>query len=259
MNIHIKDEDLLKELIKSTIYSIPFGSKMYGLEDKFSDTDFLCIYIPKNRSCFENNHQLQYKDLKNNVDCIFVDIYTFINNLITGDSTINFEIINFDYFYLNGEMLNSTFLHKLYLLRSNFNTFNIARAYLGLANRDLKQISKCKDEKSKQRKLLHIRRGISIASNIINFEKVNLDFRYLKKDYNSLKVKELDLEIKNLRNYLKELLNKKEIVKYLEPKIQLKVDKIINETVEEFKNRTLNVDVNYLFYPYNENSEFKYE
>jgi len=89
---------------------------MYGTDNENSDTDILHIYVQTKEESnsfvkFQNHHQLQFK--KDNVDYIFTDIFTFLKNLMSGDSTINFEVIH-------SETLKGTCLEFLYNERKSF-------------------------------------------------------------------------------------------------------------------------------------------
>lgn len=135
MNIHFKNEELFNELLKNKIFEIEVGSKMYNLKNENSDTDILIIYIEPigNRGTLNSHHQLQYNDENNNINYIFTSLEQFCLNITTGDSTINYEVLQ-----------SNEFKKKFPNLRDalNYNNTKIVKSYLGMAKRDLKTIRK---------------------------------------------------------------------------------------------------------------------
>jgi predicted nucleotidyltransferase len=162
MNIHFTDKILFEKLKQATLVKCKMGSHLYGTNTENSDEDFLHIYATSQNelnSFIYTNHQLQYKE--NGVDHNFVSLHSFIRNCINGDSTVNFEIIH-------SNELKNTCLSFLNTNKKIFNTYTIARSFLGFSKRDIKHFSKCSTEYEKFKKLEHIVRGDIIASNLIN-------------------------------------------------------------------------------------------
>lgn len=162
MNIHFTDKKLFERLKKASLTSITIGSTMYGTNNENSDIDILYVYVPSiecNKSFTHTHHQFQYKE--NDIDHIFVDLFSFIRNSLNGDSTINFEIINH-------ELLAETSLSFLYHMRYSFYNYKILRSYLGICRRDIKYLNKGDTERDKNKKLAHILRGYIFAKNILN-------------------------------------------------------------------------------------------
>lgn len=155
MNIKISKEefDELNSIVgdKSTHYMI--GSKLYGTNGENSDTDILVMFdddYPLD-ICFPNKHQLQYDDVNNNIQYIITSNRQFYQNLFSGDSTINFDVVLYHFTWLtNNEKLN--------WLR----TYNIIKSFIGLAKRDIKFVKKKKSE------LFHVERGLYCAEELIN-------------------------------------------------------------------------------------------
>jgi len=175
MNIHFTDLTLYKDLNSQTIASIKVGSHMYNLNNSDSDDDYLSIYIQpeKNRnSIMWEHHQLQFK--LNKQDFNFSDLGTFIRNALTGDATINFEVIWSD------ELLE-TDLAWLAEYKGEFINYNIIKSYLGMAKRDLKYWKKDTNNGKKHtaethKKLSHFVRGVIFAKMLNNgYFKMNLD------------------------------------------------------------------------------------
>ncbi len=150
MNIKITKEE--HEFLKRhQVTEIVIGSKLYGTEEEGSDTDFLCIYNKPSSwsdSNLPNFHQFQYDDVRNNCQYIWTTEEQFWKNQMSGDSTINSDVILF------GEKYSD--LAKLELCR----TYKVIKGYLGFAKRDLK-------EYKKKNKLFHIARGLYCAEKLI--------------------------------------------------------------------------------------------
>ncbi len=170
-----------------------------------SDEDFLYIYATSQNelnSFIQTNHQLQYKE--DGIDHNFVSIHTFIRNIINGDSTINFEVVH-------SEELKNTWLFFLHELKKSFNTYTIARSYLGIARRDCKHWHKAETDYDKRKKLMHIVRGylyaLNLISNEFNFNDINLDIQTM---YNTIEVSKNNVEYYSKQiDALRTLLNTK--------------------------------------------------
>jgi predicted nucleotidyltransferase len=149
MNIHINESQYL-ELKKATLVSITMGSSLYGCSTESSDKDILHIFAaPENmaHSFVWSHHNLQYKE--SGVDHVFTTLQNFVRNILTGDSTVNFECL------FSEELANSDlkFLHDI---RYQFRGYALMRAYLGFARRDLNGFKRSGEPK----KLFHAIRGI---------------------------------------------------------------------------------------------------
>lgn len=233
MNIHIKNTKLVNLLKESTLLSIEIGSKMYGTNNEHSDTDILNIYKTSNlelNSILNSHHQIQYKN--NNIDYIFVNLHTFLRNLLSGDSTINFEVVNSD-------KLIGTSLEFLYNIREKFNTYKVMRSYLGFGRRDLKQLYKCNEEHDKNKKLFHAYRCWKSVNDIYNniFTSIMDDKKSIEmfniimniNDYKT-RIKYID-DLKIKINYLRDIINKDyndgNLINYLDTNIQSYIDKEI--------------------------------
>lgn len=177
MNIHFTEEHNLTSTLDSlTVFRTAVGSTMYGLETEDSDIDYLSIYVEptfNRNSLLWEHHQLQYKF--SNVDYNYTTLQTFIRNILTGDSTINFEVL------FSKELKHSEDLKWLYNYRFAFINYNIIKSYLGLAKRDLKMWRKSTKNgvhtTETNKKLSHFFRGVTIAHNCIKYtrERLNID------------------------------------------------------------------------------------
>lgn len=164
MNIHFTDEKLKYQLDFSTIFKIEVGSSMYNLKTSNSDTDILCIYLEGSLNCTSitsNHHQFQYKDGENNIDYIYTSLNQFISNILSGDSTINYEVLQ-----------TLEFKEKfkdLWFFLNKINITNITKSYLGLSKRDLKSFKNLPLDKynaDTYKKISHFIRGVLVAEDI---------------------------------------------------------------------------------------------
>ena len=207
MNIHFTSKELKEQLDKSTIFEIEVGSGMYNLKTPESDTDILCIYLEGSlnlTSITPNHHQLQYNDKENNIDYIYTSLSQFVKNIISGDSTINYEVLQSTEFREQ--------FKNLYFFVNKLDKINTIKSYLGMAKRDVKMLKK----EPSNKKAYHIRRGILFAVSLLNdvdiFETLDLHIDNLSfvRDANSL----LDFEHISKRdearvNYLRESIKDK--------------------------------------------------
>lgn len=132
MNIHVEDDNIKKLLFDSELIRIPFGSKVYGLDNEYSDDDYISIYAESSQdanSFLWEHHNFQIKE--DNVDYVFTSLTNFIRNLLNGDMSGNFESI-----YLN--TIRDSNLSYLYDNREQFHSYSNIRSFLGYAKRDLK-------------------------------------------------------------------------------------------------------------------------
>ena len=245
MNIKINKEQFL-ELDKLTIGKFLIGSHLYNLSNENSDTDYLCIFIPTMKMLtnpFENHHQFQYKDEVNNIDYIFVDIKNFIKNIVSGDSTINFELLH------SKELEANDNLRFLYQMRKEFYLYNVARSYLGLARRDIKYFDKKKTLQEKNNALCHIIRGNNFASDIINGAEINLDLIHLAHYKNATDIDKLNwIGNKKLNNYinsnLRDKLNVLLGLKSIQKQLTVNSQDYINWRVKDLIGMNRYIDIN---------------
>ena len=263
-----KDKKLFDNLMKSTFVKIEVGSKMYGLEHKNSDTDLLCIYNTSNlelNSITRSHHQIQFTI--DGDDYLFINIHSFISNILSGDSTINFEVIN-------SRKLIGTDLEFLYNSRKSFYNYKIIRSYLGLARRDLKRIDiDGKTEFGKNKKIAHAYRGLSTAikiyeifSSLNNNDVIYIGFSQIKeikktiwklKDYKERRTysKKLEIDINDFRKYINNKYDEGNMITYMTVKEQQiletemmlltsKIDKMVDFNMIDFYDANEN-DIKY--------------
>lgn len=268
MNIHFKDIELFEKLKKATILKTIFGSKLYGIDDINSDIDYLYIYVPsisERNTFYPSHHHLQYKEKNNNIDHIFVNIFTFLKNCINGDSPIFFEIINHD------SILNSP-LNFLYDMRKSFYNYKIIRSYNGIAKRDIKELSKQISEHDKNKKLAHVLRGHEFSKMIYNLDFNPIINSELKEEIFKIKnisdwkvrkeiTEKLQLEVENFRKKLTDDYNNKfSLPKFMLVEDQIKLDVKLSELINsDIWKEKLNwyMDLKE-FYIANENTEINY-
>lgn len=231
MNIHVNEGEAAK-LFKATIFSTEIGSHMYGTNNENSDKDILYIYAvseAEQYSLIKTHHQYQFK--KDGVDHIFVNVDAFFRNSLSGDSTINFEIINSLTFKESKQM------SRFYHMRQYFANYKIVRSYLGMARRDLKHMNRDKDDRSRNKKLAHSVRGLKFARSIVSKEFNPIisgaDLEYIKhifsiderQDRENLR-ESTDKDIDSLRLSVNQMLDDGTLglPKYMEPGAQLLLD-----------------------------------
>ena len=263
MNIHIDDENRFELLRKATLFKAIIGSHMYGTSNEHSDQDILHIYAlskMEEKSFVKTHHQYQYK--KDGIDYLFVNIDAFLRNSLSGDSTINFEVIHSE------EMKNDEVFSGLYDLRNSFCNYKIARSYLGLAKRDLAHMNNNKDDRSRNKKLAHAHRGYLFAMMVQSSTEFNpvLDKNSLQEINEIFQIKHRE-EREGMRDHVKDnvatltqILNKNKdkgellIPKNMKPEDQLMLDNFVVELKgsEFYKSR---VQEDLLFYSVYEANE----
>lgn len=256
MNIHINKEKFDYIINNADIVGkFIIGSHLYGLNDENSDKDYLIIYHPfinQLVSPFANHHQYQYKDIENNIDYNLVDIITFIKNLVSGDSVINYELLH------STDFKNSS-LGWLSDYIKDFRTYNICKSYLGMAKRDLKHLHKRKTEQDKERGILHIYRAYHSSVDIFNGEfdihRTCLDAFDNYKNYPLEDITEFNFILEDFRkNILNIAFEEKEIERCLKNDIQEEIESKLCHYIK-FTDKTLDLkDV----YDTNNNVELKY-
>ena len=261
MNIHFDDKELFEQLKFNTIFTIDVGSSMYGLTTENSDIDKLHIYLESkenSNSIFRTHHQLQYKN--NNVDYLFTSLTQFINNILSGDSTINYEV-------LKSIKFKETFPELYNAL--DFKHLEVAKSYLGMCKRDLKIINYYENNDEKlHKKLYHVVRGVLFAESIIYNKKLfGVDsvmfecFRTLY-DIKTMKITEKEFyEMKQLYTHLmneyRELVDKKIKNNKNDISIYRNIDKAIINIYSDFGNLEV-IDYKDYIYEALINNKFNY-
>lgn len=226
MNIKI-DKIHHERLQENCIHQIVMGSQLYGTNTKDSDKDVLCIYKPlEHWNLLEelpNFHQFQYTE--EGVDYIYCTEGQFWKNQRSGDSTINSDIIMFS------DVIVGNKHSKLLYCR----TQKVVKAYIGFANRDIKQYGKINSDK----KYFHILRGLYTASCLLDGKLPDKEEIKRQRTDKYLSIKELQDCQNELRNQCNTLYEKKVIENYY-----------IEQTSDELFNLLLNS---------NNTREFRYE
>lgn len=268
MNIHFTDEKIFFKLMSSSLFKIRFGSHIYGLNNEKSDSDIMVIYAEpsiNSQSFFKTHHQFQYK--KDGVDYVFLTLQQFISNCLSGDSTINFEVLHTE------ELNNNNMLSFLYENREMFYNYNICKSYLGFAKRDYNALKKKGQYTGK--KASHFVRGVMTAHHIIDNKDVSKvyegeEIRMLKFLKNKTTI--LDEEVKEilemyeklmslLRERINEILSLRDIEKSISSVNAYKLNKFIYDLVntEEYKSKQLEwIDFNNLIEKGEYDEEYNY-
>ncbi len=229
MNIHFKDKRLFEKLQKATLAQIEVGAPLYGLQDENSDTDILCVYFPFRNQTFsfvQTHHQLQFKDPETNTDYLFADVFSFVRNALSGDSTLNVEA-------MHSELLTETPLHFLYTNRHSFYNYPIIKAYLGFASRDLRHYWQQPTEREAVKKYMHAERSYLFAQQIVTGELLLNDPVLLQKKilFSTFAIQErkdyleqLQTEIAAFRKGITKAVEMKTLIRYMLPACQKKID-----------------------------------
>ena len=253
MNIHFTDKDFFRTLQENSLVKIEVGSKLYGFDNADSDVDYLYIYIRPDRydtSFVWEFQPLQYKE--EGVDHIFVDLDTFVKHIMTGESTMFFEVLH---------ELEDTPLCSLYQRKEYFYSYNVIKSYLGLAKRDLNKVLKSvTNEYTNYKKLHHGARGywsalmVSKGDYSNQWEENSPDtFRLLKNFKNGT----INADSKELVEHYQQLINvlrvnssrdmeKGKIRRIMDPKEMAKVDCSIRNIVSYYRTNFY-LDMSYFY------------
>lgn len=222
MNIKINDNEL--ELVSIYIQnSYIIGSRLYNTHTDESDYDILYIIKPfiKSDAYYPNNHQLQYDSSDGRKQYMFTTKERFYRNLFSGESTINADVIMFtDFDDLSvSERLNYC------------RTYNVIKAFLGFAKRDLKHYHNGKNKK------FHVVRGLYCAEKLMNNELPKLEEL---SSYIELGKDDLIKKCSELRNRCNDMFNSKELTLFpkeliFEPENSLEKKIMESNNILEFK------------------------
>lgn len=222
MNIKINDVEL-SEISLHIENSYVIGSRMYNTHTEESDFDVLYIIKPflKSDMYYPNWHQFQYDSPDGRRQYIFTTKERFYRNLFSGESTINADIVMFTDF----DDLNPS--DKL----NHCRTYNIIKAFLGFAKRDLNRYNIGKN------KHFHAARSIYCAEKLMNNELPKLDEL---STYVSLTSDELFVKCVDLRKRCNNMMNSKELTIFpkqliFEPESSLERKIMESNNVLEFK------------------------
>ncbi len=217
MNIHI-DINTKKVIDDHIIFSSLFGSRTYYNHDytSTSDSDIICIYTPstiEQNTVFYTNHQLQYNDDIRNIDYVYTNYHQFIKNIISGDATLNIEVVF--------KSMKDTCFDFLYQNRFELLHNKLFKCYLGMARRDLKEASKSDNY---MKKINHANRGYLFAKQLMeNPESFDCKYQLLEHmDY-----KESSLFCGDLMNKINDLREKINHEHKIEPSFMKRLDEFV--------------------------------
>ena len=235
MNIKISKEEheRLQKCPNKVIIEV--GSHMYKSNTYKSDLDLLCIYEREDMfgkftapiRSLPNIHQFQYTDEEKHIDYLYCTSEQFWKNQRSGDSTINSDVVMFS------NLVIQTPEVKLKYCR----TYKVIKAYLGFAERDVKQYYKG------VHKLRHALRGIYVAKMLIaGFLPLHSEMKspvtLIPDNYNpDYWLPYLTNECGNIRRNLNEMYNNGEIPTYYIPEIgDTLLQKMLDaNNIKEFK------------------------
>lgn len=228
MNIKISktEHDYLNEHL---IESFVVGSHLYGTAKEGSDKDILCIYdigplmtySPQYTEYLPNYHQFQYDDVENNRQYIYTTVEQFHKNLNSGDSTINADVI----------MFYPSVFNALRMCR----TYNVIKAFIGFATRDLKK-------PEGKNKLFHAHRGLHCAASLM-YDRLPAIEEINTLNSNIFPTEVLHIWCRELRNKCNKMFDNGELDRYyipalpksLTPQNTLLVKLLQSNNTKEFK------------------------
>jgi len=192
------------------------GSYLYGTNTETSDKDYLCIYninsvFGKGTSNIlmglPNIHQFQYTE--NNTDYLYTSYTQFWCNFYSGDSTINVDAALFVMFNEDDRAEVPGLDEKIL---KTCRSYNIIKAFIGFAKRDIKIWAKNKSDK----KLFHIYRGFYMADCLLKNVYPQLDdIRALTEDGCMIERLEiLNAEEERLRTLCNTMFDNGELLRY---------------------------------------------
>ena len=154
MNLKITKEEH-DRLCSSNYKEYVFGSQLHGIATENSDTDFIRVYdfkeVFKDESIgifLPNIHSLQYDDVENNSQYVWLTEEQFYRNLLSGDGNMVADV----------HLLSGRFYRPMRYCR----TTNIIKAYLGVSKRDLKMHGYI------EKKRFHAYRSLMMAEKLID-------------------------------------------------------------------------------------------
>lgn len=222
MNIKITKEEF-EFLYKRKETEHTFGSHLYKTNKPNSDKDILILYesFMESDDYLPNKHTLQYDDMENNIQYLLATNRQFHTNLFSGESTIFSDVLMFmdDRILTEKELLNVV------------RTYNIIKAYIGFARRDLNSLKEGKN------KLFHVERGLYCADCLMNNQLPDINEFKTFGDCDVNELVELHTE---LRNKCNTMFQKNELTMYpkepiIEPMNALERKIMEANNIKEFK------------------------
>ncbi len=240
MNIHFTDKMLKEQLDKSTIFEIEVGSGMYGLKTPVSDTDILKIYLEGSlnlTNITNNHHQFQYKDTENDIDYIYTSLGQFVKNIMSGDSTINYEVLESSEFRAR--------FSELYFYMNKLDKINVVKSYLGMAKRDIKSFKK----EPSNKKAYHIERGILFAESMLNDVNIFCTLDIHRENLSTIRDTETLLDFEGFIQIQEVRINQlRESIKDKYLKHESNNIKSINNRITEIYNKYKDKQITYIYY-----------
>lgn len=185
---------------------------------------------------------MQYKG--DNTDYNFVELRNFVRNILTGDSTINLEVL------FSNQIDKYPKLNFLNDFKYDFINYNIIRSYLGQAKRDLKTFK----SKRNFKKLAHAFRGFIFAYQLfyekdldIKMETRIFDITISDREYyldildgKKISKNELKVLISDLRDEVNKAFEKRKLHKMMSVEKLKELDKYVKEIYNRSNFKTIN-------------------
>lgn len=220
MNIKITKEDH-ERLCNVHFAEHLFGSRLFGTNTEESDYDYIRVYsysdvFDKDYMWLPNIHSFQFDD--DGVQYIWMTQEQFWLGLSNGDGTMQADILLF------GNVFDKDFALNM------CSTYNVVKAYLGVARRDLKLHPKS------DKKRFHAHRSIYMAQELLKGRLPNIEV--IKELPDNLSDKEvLDVWCSEIRSELNNKYDKGEISRYYIPETEdtLLRKMFLANNIKEFK------------------------
>lgn len=138
-----------------------FGSRLFGTHTEESDYDYIRVYDYNDvfgiKTYHPNIHSFQYDDTENNTQYIWMSKEQFHGCMLSGDGTMQTDILMFSGKFTIEEALNVC------------RTYKVIKAYCGVAKRDVKL-------HNTEKKRFHAQRSIYIAKCLMKGGLPRLDY-----------------------------------------------------------------------------------
>jgi len=224
MNILI-DVNLHNKLLQGWYFKLPMGSQLYNTTTRSSDSDWLVLYYPEQNqltTCWSNHHQMLWKNTDPLEDWVWCSFQQFFQNLISGDSPLNAEVL-----------FSKDFSKVLEIdhLKPDLITYDLLKGYLGMAKRDLNQW-----EQNPLKKSFHAWKSCHFVKELLN-KNLNPHSELLKETWNSFSnldktglfdiKQELFKEVNELRLLITRSLELGNLSRYPSIETQKEIDKLL--------------------------------
>lgn len=116
---------------------------------------------------FNNDHFLFYKDEENSIDRLYCTPRFVVHSLINGSSDLIYHMV------MQGMFDDGPLEFLSQMGKEIFYTQKMYKCFVGIAQRDMKQLNKCKEP---EKKLKYIRVYINYLNSILQYYNKDVDF-----------------------------------------------------------------------------------